>query len=664
MSAISNLIKWFYHIIIPQGKFDEEQKRRIITLHGISFLGILVLSIFTINDIFSGLPAFAIVTGSTILIVIAILAYFRISKNIDLAGTAISILMFALYAYLVIDFGDNGSAIMWIFTYPIIANFLAGVSMGSILSTVFILTLGSMLFLHPTLRDGFALGFSIRAIGSYLVVFLFSVIYERARISAHKNLDDARRNLAEAKSYTDTILGSVNEGLFLIDKNFIIQQGYSDFTETLLAEESPEGKSFLDIMRHKVDPNLYASISDYLAMWFQGKVNPTLLAEINPLERAAIIMKKDGIPEEVFYSFLFYPVNDTDGNINQLLITVKDITEEVRLARKLEAEEAKKAREMEELFQIIHVDADIMREFITDAEEELEYANKLLKDTRVANKSVFIELFQSIHAIKGNALLLGLEKVGQSLHKTEEKIKELIESNNPGWDAMLDCTLLIRQVSMEINTIKELINKIMTFQSKTLEGVDKGLLPRAIVNSAEKEAERNGKKVEIVFKNFDTARIAEKDRRHIKDILIQLVRNAVAHGIEKPEERALSNKKEKGTIEISMEKEGENTVIRIKDDGRGLDLEQIKQKALEKGIIKTDQSDSLSPSQILGCIFNPGFSTSSTADLTSGRGMGMSLVKKRVQQLKGNLKLSYKKGEGTCFSIFIPTAVTEKQPAK
>lgn len=661
MSAMDNLRKWFYSLVIPDVHFDEEQKRRIITLHGISFLGIFVLSVFTINDIFAGLPVFAIVTGATVLVVIAILVYFRLSKNIDVAGAAISIVMFALYAYLVIDFGDNGSAIMWIFTYPIIANFLAGVNIGSLLSTMFIISVGSMLFIHPTLRDGFELGFSIRAIGSYLVVFLFSVIYERVRISAHRNLDEARKSLAEAKAYTDIILGSVNEGLFLIDKAYVIQQGYSDFTEALLAEGSLEGKSFLDIMRNKVDPNIYTSVADYLAMWFNGKVNPALLEEINPLERTNLIMKKDGIPEEVFYSFSFYPVSDNKGNTEHLLITVKDITDEIRLARKLEAEEAKKAKEMEELFQIIHVDADIMTEFITDAEEELEYANNLLKDTRVANKEVFVELFQSIHAIKGNALLLGLDKLGQSLHKAEEKVKELVESNNPGWDAMLDCTLMIRQVSMEINSIKDLIKKIMTFQSKSIEGMDKGLLPRAILNSAEKEAERSGKKVNVVFKDFDSSAINESVRRHVKDILIQLVRNAVAHGIESPEERKIANKRETGIIEISMSNTGDNISIKVKDDGKGLDLDKIKNRALEKGLIEKSKIDSLSPSQILGCIFNPGFSTSTTADLTSGRGMGMSLVKKRVQQIKGNLKLSYKKGEGTCFTILLPVASPEEK---
>lgn len=139
------------------------------------------------------------------------------------------------------------------------------------------------------------------------------------------------------------------------------------------------------------------------------------------------------------------------------------------------------------------------------------------------------------------------------------------------------------------------------------------------------------------------------------DPLLHLVRNAVSHGIETPEERIAKGKSSIAKITLRSKTAGEIVMIEIEDDGRGVDVEKVIQKGREKGllhdILKTSDADLNS---VLEIICNPGFSTKETTDLVSGRGVGMAIVKNTVQELGGLIQLKTKKDQGTCFQIQLP----------
>jgi chemotaxis family two-component system sensor histidine kinase/response regulator PixL len=144
----------------------------------------------------------------------------------------------------------------------------------------------------------------------------------------------------------------------------------------------------------------------------------------------------------------------------------------------------------------------------------------------------------------------------------------------------------------------------------------------------------------------------------ITDPLVHLVRNAFDHGIEPPHIRKQKGKNPEGTIEIHAYYRGNQTYITVRDDGQGIDLERVRQKAIEKGIFTSDQAASATKLELLNCLFMPGFSTAATVSDLSGRGVGLDVVRLHIQELKGTIDIQTEPGQGTTFTIRLPLTLT------
>ncbi|MCK9281798.1 MAG: chemotaxis protein CheA [Melioribacteraceae bacterium] len=140
----------------------------------------------------------------------------------------------------------------------------------------------------------------------------------------------------------------------------------------------------------------------------------------------------------------------------------------------------------------------------------------------------------------------------------------------------------------------------------------------------------------------------------INDPLVHLIRNSVDHGIELPDLREKNGKPRKGTVVLSAEHEGNNIVIRIKDDGKGIDPEKIKEKAIEKGFLSREKSKELTKQEIYNLIFHPGFSTAEVVTNVSGRGVGMDVVKTNVARLRGSITVESEIGVGSTIVLKLP----------
>lgn len=140
------------------------------------------------------------------------------------------------------------------------------------------------------------------------------------------------------------------------------------------------------------------------------------------------------------------------------------------------------------------------------------------------------------------------------------------------------------------------------------------------------------------------------------DPLIHILRNGVDHGVESIADRKAVGKNPVGRIELSFENEGNFLVVLVKDDGKGIDLDVVKEKAIEKGLINSTQA--LSDKQILNLIFHPGFSTKAVTSEISGRGVGMDVVKTNVEQIGGSVDLATVRGAGSEFRIKIPLSLS------
>ncbi|NWF91501.1 MAG: chemotaxis protein CheA [Syntrophaceae bacterium] len=145
----------------------------------------------------------------------------------------------------------------------------------------------------------------------------------------------------------------------------------------------------------------------------------------------------------------------------------------------------------------------------------------------------------------------------------------------------------------------------------------------------------------------------------INDPLVHLVRNALDHGIEPPDERERNGKPRAGTLQLKAYHSGGNVVVEISDDGRGLDREKIIQKAIAKGLIQSEKG--MSDSEITSLIFQPGFSTADKVTDISGRGVGLDVVRKAVETLRGRVEVSSELGKGSTFCVRLPLtmAVTD-----
>jgi two-component system chemotaxis sensor kinase CheA len=162
-----------------------------------------------------------------------------------------------------------------------------------------------------------------------------------------------------------------------------------------------------------------------------------------------------------------------------------------------------------------------------------------------------------------------------------------------------------------------------------------------------------GKDVELVISGEET----EVDRtviEHIGDPMVHIIRNSIDHGLESRDERARAGKPIKGILSIKAFQQGNQIIIEVADDGKGIDLDKVKKKAVEKRLISEEEAQRMPDENAINLIFLPGFSTMEKATELSGRGVGMDVVKTNISKLNGYVEVMTKRGVGTTFRISIP----------
>jgi len=176
--------------------------------------------------------------------------------------------------------------------------------------------------------------------------------------------------------------------------------------------------------------------------------------------------------------------------------------------------------------------------------------------------------------------------------------------------------------------------------------------PRLVRDLAHEET----KEVELVIKGEETE-LDKKVLEEIKDPLIHILRNAIDHGVELPDVRVAQGKPRSATLCLSAFHKGANVVVEVSDDGRGLDLDRIKEVALKKGLAAPDEIEKMSEKELLNFVFVSGFSTSRFITDVSGRGVGLDIVRDRIEHLKGRVEIHSQKGKGTMIQMELPLTI-------
>lgn len=376
-----------------------------------------------------------------------------------------------------------------------------------------------------------------------------------------------------------------------------------------------------------------------------------------------------GTPDESYITLLLGNLHTLKGNSGMMGFTpLQKFIHRLESLVKLVADDAIPLRTS--LFEGLYASVSVMREALRllgedpaarlDFDDQLKMlevlANGAATEAAVAPTALAPEQCDEFTYIsrKSNTLKVNFEKLDELLnlvgelviHRTtlmalEGRFKECVR-DRALLDAFGESSQLIGKSSTELR------EAIMRVRMLPVRNVFK-----RFQRLARDLSHRHGKQVQLVFEGEET----ELDKTVIDEIgepLLHLIRNAVDHGIESPAERKRQGKPAAGTLMLQARHESNHIVIAVKDDGRGMDAVNIRESAIAKGLISSEEAQVMSEEESLQLLFLPGFSTSTEVTETSGRGIGLDVVKKIVSSLNGQIDISSKPGTGAVFTIKLP----------
>jgi len=466
-------------------------------------------------------------------------------------------------------------------------------------------------------------------------------------------LAKARQELRVERDIITAMKDNLKVGLFLMDKDCVIQGSYSKPLEMILGTDEIEGKKITSFLSASLKAKERETLEDFFTMVQTRQFDAKMLEEINPIAEFTYVDKITR--EEKIIKTVFSAV-DMGEKDYFVMGTMEDVSATKELERQLAEEAGKREEEMRALFQVIQVDSAVFSDFIEDTEYEFNLINNTLKNTTLSAKDAMVDIYQSVHAMKSNALILGLDNFSTKLHELENTIKKFRDSDEITFENVLHVTVELEKLMKEKDKFRDITSKIESFKTTSKDNVhqDQFVLVETLSKACEKAALAQSKKAKFIVDNLDVSILEKGPRRIIKEMLTQLVRNSVYHGIESPEDRKAKGKKEEGAIRLAITKEDNSIHINLSDDGKGLDFEKIREKALAQNLIRREDADN--KNKLLQALFSPGFSTAETTDVHAGRGMGLNLVRDRLKHLRGTIKLSSEPGKGTTFNLYIPVS--------
>lgn len=582
-------------------------------------------------------------------------------------------------------------------TDPVAALHAAGATMGAVSSKLYdqSLAVAAGLEKNSTAIDrdlAFQRNLYI-GLAVFCFVFIVGILFTRvtegqrqvrqfAQSLAKRNADlaESSRQLADAKASTDLIMDTVAQGLMLVDSSYHIESQYSRELREIFRMEDLAGFNLLNILQRILTEKMFNTSRDYLGLLFDKARKERAVLKVNPLDEVEVnFANADGGFLTKFLNFSFRRIVQ-DGEITRVFVAVSDITGRVQLERQLRDSEHKKERQFELLLGILHVEPRALDDFIATATEQVRQMNDALRAEEFAGAKAGQQMdllrqrldtvFRCVHNIKGNAGLLSLDYFQRSCESFENKISEIRNRPTLSGDDFLAIVISQSELRADLDELQELRTKLTGIRRAAPAPVA-GTQPdeedeivaslRALTTSL---GLKLGKNVNFDAEGFDTRSLTPERRRLIKDVLIQLVRNSLAHGIEDQATRVAAGKPRTATISVRHLDAGDGGFgFTFRDDGRGLDPVEIRRRAVEQKILTAEQADQYDDSSVAGIIFAPGFTTATDATAEAGRGMGMDVIKQHiVDECGGEIGVSADPGRYTEFSFIVPDAAPAPQP--
>lgn len=490
----------------------------------------------------------------------------------------------------------------------------------------------------------------------------------------------ARTSGAEARDalqQVENILGTVREGLFLVDRNGRIGQAHSNSLVTLLHNDHPGGQTIEELLRPLVDDKTLLAAGKYLNLLWRERVNEDLIEAVNPLHQIEVhVAQAQGGSETRFLSFAFRRAREAGQYVFGV---VADITERVQLQQELAALKSNQHAGESLFMQIVAVDPQQLSSFIESAERAFHASNEALVapgKEPAALRAKVERVFRELHAVKGEAAALGLESLAQAVHAAEDVLAALRDRQELSGADFVPVVTHLDGLLGRVAALTEARHKLMGFVRgaglagpaaapafAAAGGDGAALSPPApasgaplaplLQNLAREVSQACRRDVQLQLSGLED--VPPEHQARVKDICVQMVRNAIVHGIEPGERRVSHGKPATGTVRVSfVQRNADDYLLLIEDDGAGLSYEQILNRALALNLVKPAQAVQMDRAAVFRLIFMPGFSTATRAGEHAGRGVGLDVVNGAVRDCGGRIGIATTPGQFTRFKVQLP----------
>ena len=489
-------------------------------------------------------------------------------------------------------------------------------------------------------------------------------------------LKQANIELGRSLGLTDTIMEAVREGLFLLTPELTIEAKYSAATRQIFGQEELAGADFLDLIRRITPERTHELTARFLRLLFNPAKTNSVIAKVNPLKEVeASFPNRSGQLEQKFLTFTFERIRE-GGEIRHAMVTVADVTARALLAHQLKESQQRMERQAELLLSVMHVEPQLLREFIEDAHTELETINTLLREGRSALLSIperntyyrhlADDIFKSVHTIKGTSAMLRIDYFAAAAHRFEEKLAALRGRTLLDGSDFVPIVLELSEMIDSLAEIRAVLARFTETQRslKATSGTsDTEALSALVTRFVDDLAQKSGKKAVVAFQAPGDLAIPFKYKSALRNVMAQLARNSIVHGIEPPVERRVAGKSEEGHILVAARQNNGNLEFLFRDDGRGIDYKQVIERVQE---LAKSQPSILEPlidreqnrwkmDALDQMIFYPGFSTAGQTTEDAGRGVGLSAARDALAKLGGQISLrQQRRGQFCEFHIVLP----------
>jgi len=471
-------------------------------------------------------------------------------------------------------------------------------------------------------------------------------------------MDNLQENLVAKSEYVN-ILDNVNEGMFLLDGHGRIGPFYSGALERILERSSLAGQSFTAVLEPIVSPSILDPWSDYFEVLFNPEIDEQAVARLNPLRQVELWTGgHHGLPATRHAQFHFRRIVE-GGRVVRVMVILRDTTQEVRLQKELDLSGKERDQEMQLFYQLLHLDPTSLKEFLEGFRSKIAQINKMMETGQNAPQEVLKHSFRLLHSIKGEAALLELDFLSEAAHSLEDQIQELQRKAKLENADFLGFALKFSEFQEVGHRMEALVERLAGFQRDFVNDNQKatlnpaqGALAVRLESLVGRTSAEVGNQVALDLTHFDATELEVHSGRW-RDILVQLVRNAVVHGVEKPEDRQKAAKAARGRIEVSVARKGGQVLVTVRDDGRGIDPAALATKAILSGIPE-EKVRAWTKTDYVRYLFADGVSTAERATEAAGRGVGLSLVSNLVKEAGGRLGVKFDTGRFTEFQVALP----------